>query len=234
MGFNKRLKFFLDQTKKDFDFDAVAVRIVDPLGYMPFAVSKGLTVDFIEDENLISSSDCACGKVIQSETQPDLSFYTDRGSFWTRSLTELSRETEKSGIKYSDRCRKEGFETLLIAPIKTENKVKGSLFLASQKEDFLVKEEVDFLENEAKKIGEEIFKEMKECDKYTSVIRLVAQSDQRDEPEFTQYMEHIKNCFLCHTFYKERIKFDAHIRDSMAQISPPPDLEASIIQKIYQ
>lgn len=233
MGLNGSLELFLKNTKKDFSFDAVAVRIVDPLGYMPFAVYNGLSADFIEDESFVVSNDCACGRVIQSATQPELPFYTERGSFWTNSLSKLSDKTKELKIKCNDRCRKEGFETLLVSPIKTNSKVTGSLFLASREENLLAKKEVDFLECEAVRIGEDILKEMSECDKYTSVIKLVAQNSSKGQKAFAQYMKHMKNCSRCNILYQERLKFDTHIRNSMCRISPPQNLEASILQRIY-
>jgi hypothetical protein len=221
------------ETKKVFGFDAAAVRVVDPFGYMPFAVYDGVSTDFFDDESVIDVNvNCICGKVIRAETQPELPFYTEQGSFWTNSLKKSVRELKEAGIQLRERCLEAGYETVLIAPIKQGNEIRGSLFFASKKENLLTKEDVELLENTAVMASEEVFKRMKECDKFASIIRLVALGDGKNKKDFTEFINHIQGCPSCHNFYSQRMKFDDIVRDSMTRITPPADLKFAIIQEI--
>lgn len=231
--FESSLNLLLVETKKVFGFDAAAVRVVDPFGYMPFAVHDGVSTDFFEDESIIDVNiNCVCGKVIRAEIQPELPFYTEQGSFWTNSLSKSADELRKAGIKLREHCLAAGYETVLIAPIKQGNEIRGSLFFASKKENLLTKEDVELLESTAVMASEEVFKRMKECDKFASIIRLVALGDGKNKKDFTEFINHIQDCPSCHNFYSERMKFDDIVRDSMARITPPAELKFTIIQGI--
>lgn len=231
--FESSLNLLLVETKKVFGFDMAAVRVVDPFGYMPFAVYDGISSDFFDDESIIDVNvNCICGKVIRAEIQPELSFYTEQGSFWTNSLTKSAEELRGAGIKLRERCLEAGYETILISPIKQGKEIRGSLFFASKKENLLTKEDVELLENTAVMASEEVFNRMKECDKYASIIRLVALGDGKNKKNFTEFINHIQDCPSCHNFYSERMRFDDIVRDSMARVTPPASLKYTIIQEI--
>jgi hypothetical protein len=234
LDFNKSLRLFLDQIKEEVAFDVAAVRIVDPLGYIPFVVHDGLADAFFDDECLITPDDCMCGRIIRSDTQADLPFYTEYGSFWTNSLTDLIVRFKKLKGEGRGRCPQEGFETVLIAPIKANNKeATGSLFIASRKKNMLTKKKVDYLENETVRVEKEIFKKMKECDKYINVIRLIAQGRGKDKKYFAKYIDHLINCPSCYNFHLQRVRFDIFIRDSMVRIDPPKELKSKIMQQLH-
>jgi hypothetical protein len=231
--FESSLNLLLVETKKVFGFDAAAVRVVDPFGYMPFAVHDGVSSDFFDDESVINVNvNCICGKVIRAEIQPGLPFYTEQGSFWTNSLSKSAGELEKAGIQIRKRCLEAGYETVLIAPIKQGKAIRGSLFFASRKKNLLTREDVELLENTAVMASEEVFTRMKECDRFASIIRLVALGDGKNKKDFTEFINHIQGCPSCHNFYSERMKFDDIVRKSMTRISPPAKLKFSIIQEI--
>ncbi len=232
-NFESGLSLLLVETKKVFGFDVVAVRIVDPFGFMPFAVCDGMSADFYEEESLIRTDvECLCGKVIRSEVRPDLPFYTKQGSFWTNSLSEMGKELEKYGIELRKHCMISKYETVLIAPIKSGNKIGGSLFFASRKKNLLTKEDVELLENSTVMASEEVFKKMRECDKYANIIRFVALGDGKNREDFAEFIHHVENCPSCHNFYSKRLEFDGLIRKSMTEVSPPHDLKFVIIESI--
>lgn len=233
MESDKDLRLFIDKTKEDFCFDALAVRVLDPLNYIPFAVHNGLSTSFVEDESLISITDCVCGKVAGLDTQGKCPFFTEQGSFWCNSLKEeVAEELKKIGINPRGRCLVEGYKTLLIAPISRGNGVGGSLFLASKKENLLTKEDVNFLESEAIRLGEEVLKKMTECDKYNIIVRWIAQSNGEDKKTFNKYFEHLKTCSSCHDFYSHNLELDNFIMKTLAQPSPPPKLQSKIMDKL--
>ena len=133
MDYNASLRLFLDGVKKDFPFDAAAVRILDPLDYISFAAHNDLSASFIEDEGLISINDCVCGRVIQLDPKNGLPYFTWRGSFWSNSLSEdVAWGLKNIGINPRGRCLREGYKTLLITPIRTGN-VRGEFIPGLQK-----------------------------------------------------------------------------------------------------
>jgi len=231
--YNNKLNLFLEKTKKDFSFDAVAVRIIDPLFYMPFAAHNGLSASFVEEESLISITECICGKIARLDTPRELSYFTGRGSFWSNHLKEeVVEKLVKSGIELRGRCVREGYKTLLISPMMTGNGVRGNLFLASQKENLLTKEDVNFLENKATMFGKKVLGKLTECERYNIIARMLAQSNGEDIQIFGKYFEHIKNCSPCHDFYRQRLKFDNFIQKIMFQLTSPYNLKSKIIESL--
>jgi len=63
--------------------------------------------------------DCMCGNVISGHFDPAQPFFTNRGSFWTNSSTELLALTAKADrqIRTRNRCQGEGYESVALIPL---------------------------------------------------------------------------------------------------------------------
>ncbi len=235
MNHNESLKIFLNNVRKTIPFDAMAIRVLDPMGGIPYAVHNGLTDSFIEDEELITIHDCLCGRVTRLDSQNGSPFFTEQGSFWCNSLNDaVISELKRSGIEPRGRCVKEGYKTLLIVPINTGNGGGGNLFFASRKENLLTKADVDLLEDRATSLANTVFKHITECERYNIIVRFIAQRNNRGENAFGKYFEHIKRCHSCHEFYSHNLALDKLIQAAMLQTSLPRGLQSKIIVELAQ
>ena len=222
MDYQERLQGFLKKAKADFSFDSIAVRVLDPLGYIPYVAYDGLTSSFIEDEEILTTNDCVCGKVARLDALDNSPFFTKGGSFWSNYLKEDDiEELKKSGIEHRGRCLQEGYKTHLITPVKTGNGGGGVLYFASKKENLLSEKDVYLLEDSVRMLGEDVFKQMTECERYSIKTHWIAQDNANDPVRFGKYFEHIKNCPACHEFYHCNLEFDDVLGKFMAQPAPP-------------
>jgi len=103
-------------------------------GWIPVHASKGLTPDFMREENIIAGSECMCGRVSRGETDPSLFFFTRAGSFLTNDVDDLlARATEEQLGPIRGRCIREGFKTVVAVPVRTQDgTIVGVLHLASK------------------------------------------------------------------------------------------------------
>lgn len=124
--------------------DAVGVRLKDGDDY-PYFETRGFPPEFVKTERYLCETDrdgrivrdasgnpileCICGRVIRGESDPAKPFFTEAGSFFTKSTTELlscSTAEERQG-RTRNRCNREGFESVALVPIRHGSEVLGLL-----------------------------------------------------------------------------------------------------------
>ena len=127
-------------------FDAVGIRLKDKENY-PYYLSDGFPEKFLETENDLCAKDkrgnlifdkkgnvileCICGIVLKGKTDSSLSFFTEKGSFWTNSTTKfIETITEKElKTKIRNRCNIFNYESLALIPIKSNDEIIGLIQL---------------------------------------------------------------------------------------------------------
>ena len=153
------------------DIEAIALRLQDGNDY-PYFVYKGFKDEFIAEENMLCSVDkhgcprvapdgrpvldCMCGCVIRGHTVSDLPFFTDKGSFWTNSTTELLENSEGSPLgegKTRNRCNAEGHESVAIIPLSTGPEIIGSIQLNDRRPGMFTESLIHFMEEMALSIA---------------------------------------------------------------------------------
>jgi PAS domain S-box-containing protein len=124
--------------------DAVGIRLQDGDDY-PYFETNGFPTEFVKSANRLCAVDdsgqvirdktgnpvleCMCGNVIERRFDPLLSFFTDKGSFWTNSMTEMlasSGEIDRQ-FRMRDRCLGEGYESVALVPLRSGEKTFGLL-----------------------------------------------------------------------------------------------------------
>ena len=100
--------------------------------------------------------DCMCGNILRGRFDPSKPFFTEGGSFWTNSTTELFASTavEDRLVKTRISCQAKGFESMALIPIRDNGEVLGLLQLNDHRPDCFTPETIRFLEEMGKKIGE--------------------------------------------------------------------------------
>lgn len=126
--------------------DAVGIRLPEGDDY-PYFQTRGFPEEFVRLENHLCTYDgngrarldrtgnpllaCMCGNVIRGQFDPLQPFFTERGSFWTNSTTELLASTTEEGIlaETRDRCNREGYESVALIALRSGDKPWGLLQL---------------------------------------------------------------------------------------------------------
>ena len=146
--------------------EAVGIRRRDGDDF-PYFETNGLSDDFVESENRLCALDqkgemvrdsdgnpvleCMCGNVIRGRTDPSLPFFTEFGSFWTNSTTDLLASTseEDRQARTRNRCHGEGYESVLLVPLRAGGKTFGLLQFNDKRKGCFTPELVAFLEQTA-------------------------------------------------------------------------------------
>ena len=151
-------------------FEAVGIRLREGEDF-PYYATEGFPPDFLIKENYLCARDksgeiirnlegnpsleCMCGNILSGRTNPALPFFTEGGSFWTNSTSKLLASTiEKDRQALTrNRCNSEGYESVALIPIYTDNKIVGLLQLNDRRPDMFTPEMISFFEGFGSSIG---------------------------------------------------------------------------------
>ena len=156
--------------KKFTGFKAVGIRLRKGEDF-PYYEVNGFPADFVEAERYLCARDmtgeiirdlegnavleCMCGNIIQGRTNPTLSFFTEGGSFWTNSTTELlASTTEKDRQAHTrNRCNRAGYESVALIPLRSNGETIGLLQLNDKRKDMFTLEMIHFFEGIGASVG---------------------------------------------------------------------------------
>jgi PAS domain S-box-containing protein len=124
--------------------EAVGVRLHEGDDF-PYFETRGFPPEFVLAENRLCAVDvqgelerdsdgnpileCMCGNVIAGRFDPALPFFTETGSFWTNSTTELlagTTEADRQG-RTRNRCNRQGYESVALVPLRAAGRTFGLL-----------------------------------------------------------------------------------------------------------
>ncbi len=118
-----------------------------------FAAGESSLHCFDESGDIITDSrgrphlDCMCGSVILGRTDPSQPYFTEGGSFWTNSTSELiATTTETDRAKRRDHCNAAGYESMALVPLKSADQVIGLLQLNDHRRGVFTEDYIRFLE----------------------------------------------------------------------------------------
>ena len=151
-------------------FEAVGIRMQEGDDF-PYYETKGFTEEFVLAERRLCAYDeagkimrdeqgkavleCMCGNVIRGRTDGKLPFFTEAGSFWTNSATDLPASTmeEDRQARTRNRCNAEGYESVALIPLRTGDEIIGLLQLNDCRRDQFTLEMIRFFEGLGASIG---------------------------------------------------------------------------------
>ncbi len=117
------------------DCSAVGVRLRQGEDF-PYFETRGFPEAFVKMENSLCGRDssgeivrdqngnpvleCMCGNILCGRFDPSLPFFTENGSFWTNSTSQLLASTSESDrqARTRNRCNGEGYESVALIPIR--------------------------------------------------------------------------------------------------------------------
>ncbi|MHC4626487.1 MAG: GAF domain-containing protein [Planctomycetota bacterium] len=160
----------LKLVKKATGFDAVAIRQREGDDF-PYLEVDGFDEDFVTTENYLCGRDeagrplydsqdrlvieCMCGNVLRSRTDATLPFFTEGGSFWTNSTTELLAHTgsEVLGGPTRNQCNQAGYESVALIPLRSGDEIVGLLQLNDAQRGRFTPEMIHSFEEIGESIG---------------------------------------------------------------------------------
>ncbi len=150
--------------------EAVGIRIKSGKDY-PYYETSGFPEQFVKAEMSLCSVDndgniehdtdgnvlleCMCGNIICGRTDPKFPFFTPNGSFWSNHTTKLLATTsdEDRQARTRNRCNGEGYESVVLIPLKSGNETIGLLQLNDRRKDMFIAEDIEFYEELGNSIG---------------------------------------------------------------------------------
>jgi len=147
---------FILETKKLTGCEAVAIRILDRDGNIPYQAYDGFSEEFYRLENPLSlkSDRCMCINVIKGNADPGLTFYTEGGSFFMNGTTRfLATVSEEQKGQTRNVCNRFGYESVALVPIRSGDRIIGLIHFADSREDAVPLELVRTMEWAAMELG---------------------------------------------------------------------------------
>jgi hypothetical protein len=172
------------------DCQSVGIRLHDNGDY-PYYVHEGFPDFFIlkensvfakdEEDNLIFDEDgnplleCMCGSVLKGRIDPKLSYFTEKGSFWTNSTTELLKTTtekERQG-RTRNMCNYSGYESVALIPMKAGNVTLGLIQMNDPRENMFTHKDIENYEAIADRVGSVVLNAFEVKKRMDDVFELV-------------------------------------------------------------
>lgn len=107
-----------------------------------------------EESQTCPGSKCMCHKILDRQEYYSLPMRTDEGIFWTNDLTETFENGEGCrDVQGCSWCRKKKFESLIIMPLLSGEKIIGLLTLGDQRRGMCTDELIHFLKGIASSLS---------------------------------------------------------------------------------
>lgn len=135
---------------------AVAIRMLDEEGNIPYEAYVGFSDRFYELESPLSieSDECMCINVVRGQTDPKLPFYTEGGSFFMNATTRfLATVSEEDKGRTRNACNEFGYESVALVPMRLGDRILGVIHVADTREDMVPLAMVEALEGAAAQLG---------------------------------------------------------------------------------
>lgn len=150
--------------------EAAGVRLRDGDDF-PYFETRGFPEEHIQLENRLCAVDdsgetirdssgnpvleCMCGNVLSGHFDPALPFFSESGSFWTGSTSELLASTSEVDrqARTRNRCHGEGYESVLLVPVRYGSETLGLLQLNDSRKHIFTPQLVETVERLASHLG---------------------------------------------------------------------------------
>jgi len=119
--------------------------------------------------------ECMCGNILKGRFNPKLPYFTEKGSFWTNSTTQLldtAAENELQG-RTRNMCHYSGYESVALIPLKAGNRTLGLIQMNDPREDMFTPETIEKYESLADHVGAVVFKALEIQERMGDIFDLV-------------------------------------------------------------
>lgn len=189
--FDAMMQKVVDIIKKQTGSEAVGIRLQNGEDF-PYFYQNGFSQDFFKTENTLTqknsngdicrdangkaSLECFCGFLLTGKIDQNNPYFSKGGSFWTN---------EEAGVPFPEtlhnprnRCFKEGFQSVVLVPIRNREKIIGLIQLNDRRKGLFTHEIVELLENIVTNIGTALIRQMENDTniKYAQRIQLTMEA----------------------------------------------------------
>ncbi len=111
--------------------------------------------NYILDENGSPFLECICGDVLKGNFDPKLPYFTEKGSFWTNSTTQLLDTTKdkKKLDRTRNMCHNSGYESVALIPMQAGNRTLGLIQINDPRENMFTQKMIENCELIADRAG---------------------------------------------------------------------------------
>ncbi|MDK2947769.1 MAG: hypothetical protein PWQ63_929 [Methanolobus sp.] len=150
--------------------EAVGIRLKDGDDY-PYYRTRGFPASFVIMERSLCSYDineqilrdelghpileCMCGNVICERFDPQLPFFSQKGSFWTNSTSKLLATTTERDrqARTRNRCNSEGYESVALIPLRASRTTFGLIQLNDHRKGLFTEKNIALFERLADSVA---------------------------------------------------------------------------------
>jgi hypothetical protein len=172
------------------DCQSVGIRLHDNGDY-PYYVYDGFPDFFIIKENSVCARDnednliidedgnplleCMCGNVLKGRVDPTRPYFTEKGSFWTNSTTQLLKTTTEKEMLARTRnmCNYSGYESVALIPMRAGNVTLGLIQMNDPRENMFTLQEIENYEAIAESVGSVVLNALEIQKRMNDIFELV-------------------------------------------------------------
>jgi hypothetical protein len=172
------------------DCQSVGIRLHDNGDY-PYYVYEGFPDFFIIKENSVCARDnednliidedgnplleCMCGNVLKGRVDPTRPYFTEKGSFWTNSTTQLLKTTTEKEMLARTRnmCNYSGYESVALIPMRAGNVTLGLIQMNDPRENMFTLQEIENYEAIAESVGSVVLNALEIQKRMNDIFELV-------------------------------------------------------------
>ena len=150
------LKDYAEAVKEYTGCQAVAIRILDEQGTIPYQAYAGFSPEFIACESPLSihTDQCLCINVVKGATDPDLPCYTEGASCYINRFSHVLATTPPEQLgETRNVCHRFGYESVALIPIVFGENILGLIHLADCREHMVPRSLVERLERIGLQLG---------------------------------------------------------------------------------
>ena len=180
----------LEKVRNLSDCQSVGIRLHNNGDY-PYYVHEGFPKFFILKENSLCARDeegnnilddkgnplleCMCGNVLKGRIDPKLPHFTEKGSFWTNSTTQLlefTTEKERLG-RTRNMCNYSGYESVALIPMRSSNRTLGLIQMNDPRENMFTLKSIENYEFIADRVGTVVLSALEIKEKMEDIFECV-------------------------------------------------------------
>ena len=139
------------------------------------AFAQKMKKNLIFDEYGNPLLECMCGNVLNGRFDPKLPYFTEKGSFWTNSTTQLLETTTEKERQSRTRnmCNYSGYESVALIPMRTSNTTLGLIQMNDPRENMFTLEKIETYEAVADRVGSVVLNVLEVQKKMNDVFEFV-------------------------------------------------------------
>ncbi len=160
----ERIREILTAIKRASGIEAVGIRFREGEDYPYYEVS-GFSPEFTTLEHSVCAVDsdgkplrdkdgnfcfeCMCSLILHGKQDPSQPFFTAGGSFWTNNTDELKTSLDEEfleRIHFRGTCLKEGYMSVALIPLTSEDRLIGLLQLNDSRPDVFTPDSIELFE----------------------------------------------------------------------------------------